>query len=299
LRGRGIDFIALDEYAEYRSAEIWNEVVRPALSDKYGSAIFTMTPKGFNHAYDLFQQAKTDENWQSFQFKTLDSPFFQTNQGMAEVEEAKRNLTERDFRQEYEASFENFSGRIYSSFDRSEHSSAVEYNPKLPVIIGQDFNRSPMSSAVFQKHAGVLHQVSEIFLTASDTDEVCRVVREKYGKDVIFRPDATGKRRTSNSAQSDIQIIKSHGFKVEVSNVNPKRVDRWATTNRAFKRGFVKINVKQCPKTVKDLETLCYKEGACEPQLTDPMAGHLADAFDYAVFKEYPITGKVTQSHWA
>ena len=62
--------------------------------------------------------------------------------------------------------------------------------------------------------------------------------------------------------------------------------------NRALEKGWVKVNTKKCPKTTKDLEVLCYKEGTCEPMLNDPMLGHIADAFGYAVNKEFPIMGK-------
>lgn len=298
LRGRGINFIALDEFAEYRTDEIWREVVRPALSDTRGHAFFGMTPKGFNHAYDLFNKAKTERDWNAFSFKTLDSPFFQTAEGIQEIEDAKRNLTERDFRQEYEASFENFAGRIYYAFDRSKCHTDYKFDSSLPIIIGQDFNRSPMSSCLFQKVGDKLIQFGEIFLTASNTDEVCRMIRAKYSVPVIFRPDATGSRRTSNSAQSDHEIIRSYGFSIQVAATNPKKVDRWASVNRAFEQGKLLINTKECPKTTKDLEVLCYKEGSCEPMLTDPMIGHLGDAHGYAVFKEFPIMGKVTQSRF-
>ena len=300
LRGRGISFIALDEYAEYRSDEIWREVVRPALSDTRGKALFAMTPKGYNHAYDLYNSAKVEGNWSAYTFKTLDSPFFQTPEGRAEIEEAKRNLSERDFRQEYEACFENFAGRIYYSFDRKLQNTDYRYDPSLPVIVGQDFNRSPMSSCLFQKVSGKLIQFGEIFLNASNTEEVCRVVKQKFGSNpVTFRPDATGSRRTSNSGYSDHEIIRSHGFKVEAAPANPKRVDRWAAVNRALEKQWVLVNCKECPKTVKDLEVLSYKEGTCEPMLNDPMVGHLADAFGYAVHKEFPIMGKVKNYAYA
>ena len=52
LRGVGLDTLVLDEYADM-AAEVWTEVLRPALSDKLGSALFIGTPAGFNHLCDL------------------------------------------------------------------------------------------------------------------------------------------------------------------------------------------------------------------------------------------------------
>ena len=236
----------------------------------------------------------------SFTFKTSDSPFFQTPDGMAEIEEARRNLTERDFKQEYEASFENFSGRIHYAFDRKTCGTHIQYDPTLPLIVGQDFNYNPMSSCIFQRHSGKLIQIDELLLMTSSTDEICRVLRQKYPEaQMMFRPDATGARHTSNSSVSDHQIIIDHGNRIECHASNPRRVDRWASVNRAFEKGLVKINLDACPKTVKDLELVCYKEGTCEPQLNNGLLGHLSDGFGYAVHWEFPILGKVRISRYA
>lgn len=294
LRGRGLSFVALDEYAEYRTAEIWNEVVRPALSDRRGKAVFAATPKGMNHLYDLYQAGKVEENWSSYSFTTLDSPFFQSPEGRAEIEEAKRNLSERDFKQEYEASFESYSGRIYYAFDRGTCHTDVEYRRDLPLIAGMDFNRSPMSVCLFQMQPeGWLAQVDEVFEMFSDTDEVCKILAARYpGKTITVRPDATGSRLTTNTKRSDHDIIKGHGFLVQTPRGNPQRVERWGTANRAFEKGLVKINTKKCPKSTKDRETMVYREGTCEALLNDKMAGHLNDAGDYAIIREFPIRGQ-------
>jgi len=303
LRGLGIDFIAFDEYADYRGDEIWYQVVRPALADKHGKAIFVGSPKGFSHFYDLFNRAKIEDNWSAFQYRTIDSPFFQTPEGLAELEEAKRNLSERDYRQEFEGSFENFAGRIYYAFDRAKCQSDHVYDPKLPILIGMDFNKSPGTCVLTQKVAGVLHQFDEVFLQASDTPEMCRTIFMKYPNhksEIRVRPDATGSRSYSvNKNLSDHHLLREHGYRVDAGATNPSRVDRWASVNRALEKGWYKINIDKCPKTVKDLEVICYKEGSCEPMLKDPMLGHISDGLGYNVYKEFPILGKATQKAYA
>lgn len=289
LRGLGIDYIVFDEYSEYRSKEIWTEVVRPALSDKKGHAMFIATPKGFNHLYDLFQNARTESNWNNFQFKTIDSPFFQTPEGIAEIEEAKKNLSERDFRQEYEASFEAHSGRIYYAFDRQENHIDYKYNPDLPIICGQDFNRSPMTSALYQKQNDkTLIQFSELFIRTGDTETTCRELDKIYpNKKILFRPDATGNRRTSNSSRSDFDIIRSYGHDIDTTPANPNLVDRWSLVNRCHEKKQVMVNIKNCPYTLKDREAMIYKEGTGQADLRDPFLGHMADAADYAIYREF------------
>lgn len=185
-------------------------------------------------------------------------------------------------------------GFIYWGFNRERNGTDIVYQHGIPIIIGQDFNNSPMSSAIFQKISGKLIQIDELFLKSSDTPEMCRKVKERYpGADITFRPDATGSRKTTNASKSDHQIIRDAGFQVESRKTNPYRVDRYAAVNRALEQGKVLINLEKCRYTVKDLERLVYKEGTSDPDLGDPMMGHISDAFGYAVYKEFPIAGKV------
>ena len=69
LRGDGLDFLILDEYASM-AKEVWPEVLRPALADKQGHALFIGTPRGYNHFYDLYQSAQNQPGWATFQFTT-------------------------------------------------------------------------------------------------------------------------------------------------------------------------------------------------------------------------------------
>lgn len=292
LRGKGLNGALFDEFADI-NFKAWTECIRPALSDKRGWCDFLGTPKGFNHFYKMFNEAKTKDNWSAYQSRTIDSPIFQTPEGKQELLEAMADLDERTYRQEYEASFETWGGRICYAFDRARHNTDIDYDPNLAIYIGQDFNRTPMSSCLFQLVAGKMIQFGELFLMTSSTDEVCRVIKDKFPqaifKGIIMRPDATGKRKTSNASRSDFEIIKEHGFNIDVGNSNPSRLDRWTACNRGFEKDQVLINVKNCPKTVDDLESIVYKEGTCEPDIKDPLKGHLFDAFGYNVYKQFPV----------
>lgn len=290
FRGRKFDLIVLDEYAEYKGRTIWSQAIRPTLSDTRGRAMFLFTPKGYGLGYDLFQRAKTEDGWACYTFRTIDSPFFQTEEGKREIEEARSNLSELDFKQEYEAEFVAHAGRICYAFDRLKHSTDLDYNPQLPVIIGMDFNVAPSCSAIFQKTNEGLVQIGEIFLKSADTRQTCEIIQQRFfGSRLEIRPDATGRNRSSAMGISDFDILRQFKFNIQCDKINPKRVDRYASVNRAFEKGWLKINLKNCPQTVKDLETLIYKEGTSDPQLTDPMAGHMFDAFGYAIHREYPI----------
>ena len=69
LRGTGLDFAVLDEFA-YAQAELWPETVRPMLADREGKALLVSTPRGFNYFYDLHQEAKGRPEWAAFHYET-------------------------------------------------------------------------------------------------------------------------------------------------------------------------------------------------------------------------------------
>jgi hypothetical protein len=109
LRGDGLDFLVLDEYAMI-SPKAWIEVLRPALSDRQGGALFIGTPKGFNHFHELVEKAEGLPDWQTFQFTTAEGG----NVPLIELESAAQELDERTYRQEFNASFETLGvGRAY------------------------------------------------------------------------------------------------------------------------------------------------------------------------------------------
>lgn len=103
LRGVGISFVVMDEYAFMRP-EVWDLIIRPTLSDVQGKALFIGTPEGKNHFYDIWLAAQEEEltQWDAFQFNSLDNPIIKKE----ELEEAKLTMTVEGYRQEYEASFE-------------------------------------------------------------------------------------------------------------------------------------------------------------------------------------------------
>jgi len=110
LRGEGLDFVVLDECA-FMQEQAWTEALRPALSDRKGRSMFIGTPKGRNWFWRLWTkgQDKSDGDWQSWQFPTSDNPFIDPD----EIEEARHDLPERIFAQEYMAAFLEDGGGVF------------------------------------------------------------------------------------------------------------------------------------------------------------------------------------------
>ncbi len=104
LRGVSLTYLVLDEVADIK-ADTWEKVLRAALSDKKGKALFIGTPKGRNWFYDMYNlgESAEDEEWKSWHFTTKDNPLIDPK----EIDNAKKTLSSFAFKQEYEASFDN------------------------------------------------------------------------------------------------------------------------------------------------------------------------------------------------
>tara|TARA_R100000789_G_scaffold2751_1_gene6292 strand:+ start:692 stop:1942 length:1251 start_codon:yes stop_codon:yes gene_type:complete len=108
LRGVGLAYCVLDEYANMKP-QVWEQIIRPTLSDVQGGALFIGTPAGKNHFFDLYNDAFEDDDWEAFQFTSIDNPFILEK----EIKAASKSMSSMSFRQEFEASFESFSGGIF------------------------------------------------------------------------------------------------------------------------------------------------------------------------------------------
>jgi len=110
LRGVGLAYLVIDEYADMK-ANVWEQILRPALADVRGGAMFIGTPKGRNHFYELFKFAESgkDFQWKSFHYTSYDNPLIHAD----EIAAAKASMSSFAFRQEFMASFEAASRDLF------------------------------------------------------------------------------------------------------------------------------------------------------------------------------------------
>ena len=103
MRGVSLKFLVMDEYADMKP-EVWEQILRPALADQKGEALFIGTPMGRNHFYDLYQYASLseDDTFKGYHFTSYDNPLLDPE----EIEAAKKSMSAYSFRQEFMASFE-------------------------------------------------------------------------------------------------------------------------------------------------------------------------------------------------
>ena len=96
LRGIYLDGVVLDEYAQMR-AQVWPEVIRPALADRLGWAAFIGSPMGRNAFCDLYEMAKADPAWFVFRLKASETGLIPAQ----ELEAARAAMSADQYAQEF------------------------------------------------------------------------------------------------------------------------------------------------------------------------------------------------------
>ncbi|HCK0860414.1 TPA: terminase, partial [Escherichia coli] len=168
---------------------------------------------------------------------------------------------------EYLASFENMSGRVYYPFDRNVHVKPLQFNPRLPIWVGQDFNIDPMSSVILQPQPnGELWAIDELVLFSSNTAEVCDELERRFWRwksQITVFPDPAGAYRQHARGESDVDIFKEKGFlRVDYSKKHPPIADRVNAVNRMLMTasGDIRLYIDpKCKHLIDSLEKVIYK----------------------------------------
>lgn len=298
LRGVGLDMIVMDEFAMIDSRS-WTEVLRPTLSDRQGRAMFISTPMGQgNWAYDLYQKGldSTEHQWESFHYTTIQGG----NVPLEEIDSARRDLDARTFRQEYEASWEQYANRIYYAFDRQHNMQAYAHEQPHTVYIGMDFNIDPMSAVIFAQQGNTIHAIDEIEIYSSNTDEMVREIKTRYaGTKIFVYPDPAARQRKTSAASgvTDLTILSNAGFIVKAPSAhNPIRdginsVNSMLCNSLGERRFFVD---PKCKKVIQAMEKFSYKEGTSQPD-KDSGFDHMADAIRYYIDYVFPVRRQVDE----
>lgn len=248
MRGVSLNYLVLDEYADIKP-QVWDEILRPALSDQQADALFIGTPKGRNGFYDLYKRAKLDDlpDWEAWTFTTSDNHYVPAE----EIESAKKTMPSAIFRQEYEARFESMGGNLFKE-------EWFQFGPK-PKIEGDYYvaidlagfgdtkSRSQDNSAiaiVFVHTGG--WWVEKVHYGRWELKETANKI---FSVVEAYRPTAIGIERgiakqAVMSPLEDLMRSRARFFKVdELTHGNQKKTDRimWALQGR-FENGLITLN---------------------------------------------------------
>lgn len=324
VEGDPVDWILLDEYGNMKK-HVWTNHVRAALSTpgRLGGADFIGVPEGMNHYYNIWKRACSHlDNWAGYHW------FSEDILDPEEIAQAKEELDDETYRQEYRGEFVSSTGRAYYPFTRELHASErLPYEANSPLILCFDFNVSPGVAAICQEqdYTGRNRHVADEFTAVigevwiprhSNTRRVCERIIEDWGDHsglVFLYGDATGGEgrgagggRHTAAEASDWTIIKEilgrrfgNRLKDRVKKGNPRQRARVNAVNSRIRStsGTIRLLVdpKRAPHVADDFEGVSWLEGGAGEldKDNDPEKTHISDAIGYYIEAKFPVGGGV------
>lgn len=300
----------LDEFADMKK-EAFGENVRPALSDTLGWCDLIGVPDGMNHYKEIYDYAREgkDKDFKAFTWKSADVL------SESEIESAKRQLDERTYRQEFEASFETAQGRVYYNFTRADNVKPLNPDNTLPLRLSFDFNfsESPMTTSISQITAANNINVLYAINNKTDLHSHCKELKSQLNdikhNGIIYIYGDASKVHSIESNTTNWEIVKTYfpeSDKIiyKVPRQNPPIVDRINSTCSRIKNtaGEIKmfVNSEGCKELIKDFEQCVWHENKRDIDKSDKERTHNADNIGYMVWQEFPLRPQLTSSSgWA
>ena len=304
MRGVSLSYLVMDEYADMKP-EVWEQILRPALADQKGSALFIGTPMGRNHFYDLHQYASIseDDDWAGYHFTSYDNPLLDKE----EINTAKKSMSAFSFRQEFMASFEAQGGELF----KEEHIKFCEEEPdEGQFYIAVDLagfaeiekattktNRLDQTSIAVVKAGTEGWWVADIIHGRWGVEKTARKIFDAVRD---YQPVAVGieKGALKNAVYpylNDIMKANQRFFRVEeLTHGNKRKIDRivWALQGR-FEHGKITLNKGEWNTEFLD-ELFQFPNKLVHDDLIDSLAyidqlAQVAYAIDYEE-EEYELT---------
>ena len=254
MRGVSLRFLVLDEYADMKP-EVFEQILRPALADQKGDALFIGTPMGRNHFYDLYQYGELgdDPTYKTWHFTSYSNPLLDSE----EIDVAKKSMSSYAFRQEFMASFEARGSEMFKEdwvkFAEPNKDEEGDYYISIDLAGFEEVNKKRTKNSNLDETAiaivkvntdgwfveNIIHGRWELSETARKIFEVVRdysPIRVGIEKGIA--------RQAVMSPLTDLMKRNQRFFTVEeLTHGNKKKTDRvmWALQGR-FENGYITLN---------------------------------------------------------
>lgn len=300
LRGQYFDGVVLDEFADMRP-RVWAEVIRPALADRNGWAVFIGTPKGHNAFYDIYQAAKQDPAWFALSLKASESGILTPD----ELVDMQRAMSEDQYNQEFEVSFDAaIIGAVYgkqmTAMDNENRICSVPYDHEAEVYTAFDLGWGD-STAIwwFQTVGREIHFIDYHEDFNQTIEHYAKIIKDKpynYAKNGHFLPH-DGNKGSTQTGRTDSQLYQSMGVPNRVldrGEVSPQIEDVRLIMPRVW------IDANKCAQGIECLKQYSYKwndERKVFGTVPDhSWASHGADSFRYAVQAINQLKGSLSKA---
>lgn len=300
----------VDEFADVK-ANAWEANIYPALNtvsplrpDYRAWCWLLGVPDGLNHYYDLCSKAETGVNpdfkvfhWKSSEILPPDV-----------IEAVKRSMSAKQFKQEFEASFETAKGRIYEDYSKVNHTAeTIQQHEQL--LWAHDQNFTPLSSCVAVRRGAEILLLDEIVLTSAVSKQSALEFVNKFAqhqnKHVIIYGDPAGRAGEKHGHASDYtdieDVLRANGWQYtrRVKPAHPAIKDRQnavrAKICTADGARTLKVNPATAPWCDKGLATVQLQDGSSFQEDQKNQYQHITTAIGYMIDYEFPIRQAMTR----
>lgn len=309
IRGLTLDLAILDEAAIMKRDviyEIQNRLTATPGRER-GRMIIISSPNGRNHFYDFIYGNQGEPG-------IIDSLYWHYRRYTAEemgviskdeIEVLKRNKSVSSYQQDVMVEFSSLEGRVYKSFNESQHLNTMDINWDKPIYVGVDFNVSRLSAGAAQiLDNNKLHWVDEILVENAGTKELAEMIKVRWAVPrmvgnqlkkprLLICPDAAGQQRKTSAdyGVTDIYILKQvlGQFRCEFkyNATNPSVKDTVNAVNLLIEQNRFSVNPR-CREIIKSLINLVYRPGTSEIH-KDNVYDHFGDLIRYVTQNTFPL----------
>ena len=279
--GRSYDLIIFDEAALADGEDAFNVALRPTLDKDNSKALFISTPRGKNNWFAKFyHRGFSDEfpEWASIRATYKDNP----RMSETDVAEARKSMSEAEFKQEYEADFNTYEGQIWS-FNHEECVANLEEldTRSMEIIGGLDVGyRDPTAFCVlgYDWNEEKYYVLDEYMNNESTTEQHAIQIQRlmnKWDIDFIFIDSAAQQTRYDFAQQYDIST----------NNAKKSVLDGIAHVERIVDNDKLIVS-QDCKETLASLDQYQWdpNPNLAREKPRHNMASHMADALRYALY---------------
>ena len=292
LRGIYLDGVMMDEYAQM-SPRLWAEIIRPAISDRKGGAIFIGTPKGHNNFFDLYQEVKDDEDWYVKVHRASETNYIDAE----ELEAAKKDMSEDQYQQEFECSWTAaiqgaYYGRLLEEAEKESRIGKVQHDTGALVETWWDLGIGDSTAIWFVQRIGAELRVIDYYENNGESlGHYANVLQDKakenewnYG-DYVFPHDV--RQRSLDTGRTRVETLQNLG--VEPTIIPQMKVeDGIEAVRRKLKNCW--FDEMKCRRGIDALRQYRSqydeKNQVFKLRPVHDWASHAADAFRYGCLHE-------------
>jgi len=180
MRGLGFNGVYLDEYGDFKPS-VWGNIVRPALSDRLGWAVFGGTPKGKNQFYDIYKVSQATPDWFLLRLPASVSKLLPAT----ELKAASQQLSQDQYDQEYECSFDAaimgaYYGQEMRQVDADGRIRDLRFDADADVMTAWDLGyRDDTAIWFYQVVRNEIHVLDYYAVSGASIEEIAKVVIDK------------------------------------------------------------------------------------------------------------------------